>query len=190
MKTALLVTLLGLSAIVPLTGCAPAVVVGVGAGAVMASDRRTSGTYLMDQDIELKANFRLSERKLEGVHINFTSFNRRLLVTGETATAALKANVLQLAKELSDVREIVDEIVVAPPTDIKSRASDSYITTKVKARLLDDDRVQVNYVKVVTENGAVFLMGLVKREEGAAAAEIAAKTEGVRRVVKVFEYIN
>jgi osmotically-inducible protein OsmY len=190
MKTTLLVALLGVSAVLPLTGCAPAVVVGVGAGAVMASDRRPAGTYLTDQDIELKASWRLSERKLNGVHINFTSFNRRLLITGEAATAALKASVLELAKGLPEVREIIDEVVVAAPTEFGSRTSDSYITTKVKARLLDEDRVQVNYVKVVTENGAVFLMGLVKREEGAAAAEVAAKTDGVARVIKVFEYIN
>jgi osmotically-inducible protein OsmY len=190
MKNTLLVTLLGLTAVLPLAGCAPVVATGVGVGVLMADDRRTSSAYLMDEEIELKARWRLSEQKLDGAHINFTSYNRRVLITGEAATAALKSTVAQLAKTVPNVREIVDEVVVAAPTSLGSRTNDGYITAKVKTRFLDDDRVNANHVKVVTENGAVFLMGLVKREEGAAAAEIAAKSQGVTRVVKVFEYIN
>jgi len=190
MKQTLLVTLLGLAAVMPLTGCAPAVVAGVGTGVVMADDRRTSSAFMMDEEIELKARWRLTEQKFDGVHVNFTSFNRRLLITGEAATAALKTTVAQLAGGVPDVREVVNEIVVAAPTSLGSRTNDGYITAKVKTRLIDHEGVQANHVKVVTENGAVFLMGLVKREEGAAAADVAAKTEGVTRVVKVFEYIN
>lgn len=190
MKKTLLVTLLGLAAAMPLTGCAPLVVAGAGAGALMVDDRRTSGTYLMDEEIELKARWALREKKLDGVHVNFTSYNRRVLITGEASTAAQKTTVAQLAKEVPNVREIIDEVVVAAPTSLGSRTNDGYITAKVKTRLLDDDRVSTNHVKVVTENGTIFLMGLVKREEGAAAAEVAAKSQGVTRVVKVFEYIN
>jgi osmotically-inducible protein OsmY len=190
MKHTLLATLLGLSAVLSLTGCAPAIVAGVGTGVVMVDDRRTSSAFMMDEEIELKARWRLTEQKFDGVHVNFTSFNRRLLITGEAATAALKTTVAQMAGGVPNVREVVNEIVVAAPTSLGSRTNDGYITAKVKTRLIDDERLQANHVKVVTENGAVFLMGLVKREEGNAAAETAAKTEGVTRVVKVFEYIN
>jgi osmotically-inducible protein OsmY len=190
MNKTLLAALLGLSAALPLTGCAPVVATGVGVGVMMAEDRRSSATYVMDEEIELKARLRVSEPKIEGIHVNFTSFNRRLLITGETPTAAQKAQVLQLAKGVANVREVVDEVKVTTPASFESRTKDGYLTAKVKTRLLDEDRVNANHVKVVTENGTVYLMGLVKREEGLAAGEVASKTEGVARVVKVFEYIN
>jgi len=190
MKRTLLAALLGFSAVLPLTGCAPFLATGVGVGVLMVEDRRTSSAYLMDEQIELKSRLRFNELKLENVHVNFTSFNRRLLITGEAPTLALKSQVAQMAREVPDVREIVDEVVIAAPTAFGSRTNDGFMTAKVKTRLMDDDRVSAAHVKVVTENGAVFMMGLVKREEGVAAAEIAAKTDGVTRVVKVFDYMD
>jgi len=190
MKKLILTGLLGLTVLLPLSGCAPLVIGGAGAGALMVEDRRTPTVYLMDQEIELRARWRMSEMKLEGVHINFTSFNRRLLITGEAATAELRARIVQLGREIADVREVLDEIVVAAPTSLVSRSNDTIITTKVKARLIDDDQVRANHVKVVTENGAVFLMGMVRREDANRAAEISAKTKGVTRVVKAFEYLD
>jgi osmotically-inducible protein OsmY len=189
MRTLILTALLGLSAI-NLSGCVPAVAVGVGAGALMADDRRTAGTYLMDEEIELKAANRIREAYKEGVHVNVTSYNRRVLLTGETADANARAKVEQIAREVPNVRDVQDEILLAGVSTIMARSNDAYITTKVKARFLDDRRFSVNHVKVVTEAGTVFLMGLVKREEGNAAAEVAAKTSGVAKVVKVFEYIE
>ncbi|MDD5390157.1 MAG: BON domain-containing protein [Gallionellaceae bacterium] len=189
MKTLILTALLGISA-VNLSGCVPVVAVGVGAGAMMADDRRTAGTYLMDEEIELKAANRIHDAYKEGVHVNITSYNRRVLLTGETADTDARAKVEQIAKEVTNVREVQNEILLAGVSTIMARSNDAYITTKVKARFLDDRRFSVNHVKVVTEAGTVFLLGLVKREEGAAAAEVAAKTSGVAKVVKVFEYID
>lgn len=189
MRTLILTALLGLSAI-NLSGCVPVVAVGVGAGALMADDRRTAATYLMDEEIELKTAGRIHEAYKEGVHVNVTSFDRRVLLTGETADTAARAKVEQIAREVPNVREVQNEIVLAGVSTIMARSNDAYISTKVKARFLDDRRFSINHVKVVTEAGTVFLMGLVKREEGNAAAEIAAKTSGVAKVVKVFEYIE
>ena len=189
MRILILSALLGLSAI-NLSGCVPAVAVGVGAGALMADDRRTAGTYLMDEEIELKAASQIREAFKEGVHVNTTSYNRRLLLTGEVADAATRAKVEQIARDVENVREVQNEIVLGSVASIMARSNDAYITTKVKARFLDDRRFNINYVKVVTEATTVYLMGLVKREEGNAAAEVAAKTSDVGKVVKVFEYID
>ncbi|PJB03210.1 MAG: transporter, partial [Hydrogenophilales bacterium CG_4_9_14_3_um_filter_63_34] len=103
---------------------------------------------------------------------------------------AARAKVEQIAKEVPNVREVQNEVLLAGTSTIMARSNDAYITTKVKARFLDDRRFSINHIKVVTEAGTVFLMGLVKREEGGAAAEVAAKTSGVAKVVKVFEYLD
>ncbi|MDO9225322.1 MAG: BON domain-containing protein [Pseudomonadota bacterium] len=189
MRNLILTALLGLAA-VNLSGCVPVVAVGIGAGAMMADDRRTASTYLMDEEIELKVASRIREAYTEGVHVNVISYNRRVLLTGEAADAAARAKAEQIAKDVTNVREVQNEILLAGVSTIMARSNDAYITTKVKARFLDDRRFSVNHVKVVTEAGTVFLMGVVKREEGAAAAEVAAKTSGVAKVVKVFEYID
>lgn len=182
--------LLGLGLTFTLPGCAPIVVGGVGAGLELVDDRRSAGVYLLDEENELKAAARLRDKRLEGVHANFTSFNRRLLVTGEVPTEAGKAQVTELARAVSGVREVVNEMSIGAPTGFASRSNDSYITAKVKTRFLEDDRFNAHHVKVVTENETVYLMGLVRRAEGEAAAETAAKTSGAGRVVKVFEYLD
>ena len=189
MRTLILTALLGLAA-VNLTGCVPVVAVGVGAGVMMADDRRTAGTYVMDEEIELKAASRIREAYKEGVHVNVTSFNRRVLLTGEVVDAAARARVEQIVREVPNVREVYNEIIQAGVSTIMARSNDAYITTKIKARYLDDRRFGFNHVKVVTEAATVFLMGMVKHEEGNAAAEVAAKTSGVGKVVKVFEYMD
>lgn len=182
--------LLILSAALALSGCA--VVAGGAAvtGAIMAEDRRTTATYLMDEEIELKAGGQARDLRIEGLHANFTSFNRRLLITGEAPTEAVKAQVGRLAAGTANVREVANELVIGAPTSLTSRASDGYVTAKIKTRFLDSKDFSANHVKVVTENGVAYLMGMVKREEAGAAAAIAARTSGVSRVVKVFEYID
>ncbi|MCU0840093.1 MAG: BON domain-containing protein [Thiobacillaceae bacterium] len=192
MQRLILATLLGLSATLPLTGCVPVVVGGAATGVIMADDRRSSNAFMGDQEIEFKAAHRLREATTaaDNVHVNFTSYNQRLLITGEAPSAELKARIEEIGKGVPSVKEVFNELVIAPPTSAGTRASDSYLTTKVKARFLEDKRFGANHVKVVTENGVVFLMGLVRRDEGDAAAEVAARTTGVTRVVKVFEYIN
>lgn len=189
MRKILLVTLLGLSA-ANLTGCVPVVATGVGVGIMMAEDRRTSGTYLIDEENELKAANRIREAFGAGTHASVTSYNRRMLLTGQVPDEATRAKVEEIAKGVPNVREIQNELVVGGVTTFAARTNDGYITAKVKTRFLEDKRFNAHHVKVVTEAGTVFLMGLVKREEGDAAAELAARTGGVTKVVKVFEYMD
>lgn len=190
MRYSLLISLLGLAAILPLSGCVPVVATGAAVGAMMVDDRRASGVYLVDEENELKAGHRLRESGVQAVHANFTSYNKRMLITGEAPTAELRARVEEIARGISDVGQIYNEMAIAAPTGIGTRTNDSYITTKVKTRLFDDDRISGNHVKVVTENSVVYLMGLLKRDEAGIAAEIAAKTPGVSKVVKVIEYLD
>lgn len=172
-----------------LSGCAPVIVGGAGVGVLMTEDRRTVTTYLMDEEIELKAAHRTSEAKLDKVHANFTSYNRRVLITGEAPTEALKARVGEIARGVENVREgeVKNEMQIAAPTSLVTRSNDVLLTTQVKAGLFNDRRINANQIKVVTENGVVFLMGIVKPAEGNAAAETASKVSGVTRVIKVFE---
>ncbi len=184
---ALLVT--GLSA--SLSGCFPIVAGGVGVGAMMADDRRTSGIYIEDERIELRV---LADTAKLGdkVHVNATSFNRVVLITGEVPDDATKAKIEKLANEVDNVKRVQNELAVARPSTLGERSNDVYITTRVKTRFLSENnkRFSPNHVKVVTEMATVYLMGLVTKDEAAAAAEIAAGTPGVKRVVKVLEYTD
>jgi osmotically-inducible protein OsmY len=193
MKKLVLCALLGLS-LAPLSGCVPIVAGGIGAGILMAEDRRTTGTYLMDEEIELKAALRIRENHGANTHVNVTSFNRQVLLTGEVPDAAVRAKVEEITLGVPNVRAVKNELIIAGVSGFTARTNDGYITAKVKARYLDDraevKRFSAHHVKVVTEAGTVFLMGLVKRDEGNAAAEIAARTGGVMKVVKVFEYMD
>jgi osmotically-inducible protein OsmY len=189
MKKLILCALLGVSAI-PLSGCVPVVAGGVGAGILMAEDRRTSGTYLMDEEIEIRTANRVRENHGENTHVNVTSFNRRVLLTGETPDTTVRAKVEEIARTVPNVREVQNELIIGGTTTYTARTNDSYITAKVKTRFLEDKRFNAHHVKVITEAGTVFLMGMVKHEEGNAAAEVAARTGGVSKVVKVFEYMD
>lgn len=197
MKNTVVRNLLGLGlaasaafSMLSLSGCVPIIAGGVGAGILMAEDRRTSGTYLMDQEIEMKAGSTIGENMGEKSHVNITSFNRRVLLTGEVPNAEVRAKIEELTKAVPNVREINNELIIGEASSFASRSKDTFITTKVKTRFLDDKRFSINHVKVVTESGTVFLMGMVQFQEGNAAGEIAARTGGVEKVVKVFEYID
>ena len=188
MRTPLLLALSLLTSAL-LSGCAPVIVGGAGVGVLMTEDRRTVTTYLMDEEIELKAGHRTSEAKLEKVHANFTSYNRRVLITGEAPTEALKTRVGEIARGVENVREgeVKNELQIAAPTSLVTRSNDVLLTTQVKLALFNDRRLNANQIKVVSENSVIFLMGIVKPIEGDAAAETASKVPGVTRVIKVFE---
>jgi osmotically-inducible protein OsmY len=172
-----------------LQGCAAVVVGGAVATVAMVDDKRTSGTYIEDQNIELKASSRLGEAKLgEGVNASFTSFNRKLLITGEAPNEELKARVAAIAKDVPEVRDVVNEMAVAGVTSWTTRSDDTLLTTKVKTRLAQDDGVHSNHVKVVSSKGVVYLMGILPQKEADIAAQVAATTSGVQKVVKLFEY--
>lgn len=183
------VLMVALSAL-SLQGCFPVVATGVGTGVLMAEDRRTSGIYVEDQSLQLKAENRIGERFKDQVHINVSSYNRVVLITGEAPTEEIKNEIGTIAKSMANVRNVINEVTLAGPASYASRSNDSYITSKVKARFIDAGKFQANHVKVVTENSAVYLLGLVKHQEADDAVEIASTTGGVAKVVKVFEYLD
>jgi len=174
-----------------LQSCAPILIgAGVGAGVMMADDRRTNAAILEDQTIEIKIRSRIEEKYGEQVHANITSFNRFVLLTGEAPTEEIKQDLSIVALEVQNVRNVQNEVIVAGNSSFTSRSSDSLLTSLVKGRLTQNDNVSANHVKVVTENSTVFLMGLVTRAEAESAAQTAATSNGAQRVVKVFEYID
>ena len=179
--------------IVPaLQGCFPLVATGmVGTGLVIA-DRRTSAAQLEDEEIELRAGHAINEKFGDKVHINATSFNRNLLLTGEVPDLSSRKELDVLAKSVTNVRNVINESIVAGNSSFSQRTSDSYLSTKVHARLVSeaDGRFSPINISVTTENGVVYLMGLVTHAEGDAATQIASTTSGVLRVVKVFEYLS
>lgn len=177
-----------LAAALLLPGCFPAVI-GVGAGAVLSvQDRRTSGTQIEDEGIELGAVNRIGERYGDKVHVNVTSFNRFVLITGEVPDAASREGIEKIVRAVPNVRAVTNELQVAGVASFGARSNDSLITSKVKARFLDADKFNPVHVKVVTEASVVYLLGLVTEREANDAVEIARTTGGVRKVVKVVEY--
>ena len=188
MRTAIIALLLALPLV---QGCGALLVGGAAAtGVVVSQDRRTVGTLTEDEGIELKAASRLGERFKDGVHLNVTSYNRMVLLTGEVPDAAARTEAERIAWAVENVRGVHNELAVAGVSSFTVRSNDSLITTKVKGRLLDSNKVNPLHVKVVTENSIVYLMGLVTKEEANEATEIARTTSGVQKVVRVFEYLN
>lgn len=180
--------LLAVAAVPLLQACFPLVATGVGATALIAADRRTAGVYIEDENIELKAIGRLHE--IPDAHVSATSFNERVLLTGQVPDEATKKKVQEAIRTIPSVREVVDETVIAGASSLASRGNDALITSNVKARMLKYAKSQPNWVKVITEAGTVYLMGLVTHEEGKEAIEIARNTSGVSRVVAEFEYLD
>jgi osmotically-inducible protein OsmY len=182
------VVALSLVSVIALTGCVAAVVGGAAAGGyLVGEDRRTAAIMADDESIELRVANRVSE-KYPAAHVSATSYNRTVLLTGEAPTTEAKADIERIAREVPNVRGTVNELTVGPPTVLSSRANDSYITSKVKARFVDNGRFNPVHVKVTTENGVVYLLGIVNKQEADRATEIARTTAGVKRVVRVFEY--
>jgi osmotically-inducible protein OsmY len=161
-----------------------------GSGSYSSEDRRTTGMFIEDEAIELKSSRRIHQQFGNNVHINVTSYNRMVLLTGEAPTAVIKTDIEKLVMGVDNVRRIFNEIAVAGNTSLASRSNDTLITSKVKARFIAERKFQINHVKIVTENAVVYLLGVVTRQEADSAAQIASSTSGVRKVVKVFEYLN
>lgn len=185
-----LMIILTLSTLTLLNACAPVVVGGAAAtGAMVSVDRRTAGTMAEDQGIEVKAENRISQR-FSDAHINVTSYNRMVLLTGEIGSDAAKTEAGQIAQAVDNVRGVFNELQVSGNSSLNSRANDTYLTSKVKARFVDSGKISALHIKVVTENSTVYLMGLVTRQEAEAATDIARITGGVQKVVRVFEYLD
>ncbi len=184
-----LASLIGIAS--QLQGCFPVVAGGAGAAVLAADDRRTVGAQTEDKEMDLRGENRVNERYGDKVHINVTSYNRNVLLSGEAPDAATKAEIEKIVRDVPNVRGVVNEIQIAGVSSYSARGNDSYLTSKVKARFLDNNGAfSANHVKVVTEGGTVYLLGLVTRKEADAAVEIARTTGGVQKVVRVFEYID
>ena len=175
--------------IASLYGCAAALMGGAGTAAIVAEDRRTLGTVTEDQGIELKASSRISN-KFKDPHINITSYNRMALLTGEAPDAETKAEIGKIARAVENVHGIYNEITLAGNSTLSARATDSYLTSKVKARFVDQQKFNPVHVKVVSEANVVYLLGMVKRKEADDATEITRTTSGVQKVVRLFEYLD
>ncbi len=175
-----------------LNGCAAAVIGGTAVTAGTLIDRRTTGTQVEDQTIELKAGTKLREdvELNEQAHINVTSYNTVVLLTGETPTDELRQRAVDIVKSLEKVTHIYNELTIAAPSSMTARSSDSIITSKVKTKMLSDQEISGLAVKVVTEKGVVYLMGLLTKSEAEIATNIARQTGGVQKVVKLFQYID
>jgi len=173
---------------VPLQGCLGVAAAGAGAAALSAVDRRTTGTQIEDERIELVASNRIGEKFGDKAHVNVTAFNRNVLVTGEVADDKAKAEVEKIVQGLPNVRGITNELQVGELASMMSRAGDGTTTGKVKARFVDGGKFNPVHVKVVTEASVVYLLGIVTEAEAESAVEIARTTGGVRKVVKIFEY--
>lgn len=183
-------TLVALAAL-SLGGCAALLVGGAAVGtALVVSDRRTSGVQLEDQSIELKAMNRIREAVGDRGHINATSYNRTVLLSGEVASEADRTAIEQSIAKIDNLRSTVNELAVMGSTSLTARSNDAVLTSKVKASYLDAKDLQSNAVKVVTERGTVFLMGRVTEREATRAADLARGVSGVQKVVRVFEILT
>ncbi len=180
-----------ISAATLLMACAPLLLGGamVG-GALMVIDRRSSGAQVEDQAIELKAAQRIREATGERGHVNVTSYNRMVLLTGEVASDADRSAAGQAATRVENVRSLVNELAVMGNSSLTARSSDAIISGRVKAAFIDAKDLQANALKVVTERGATYLMGRVTEREASRATEVAREISGVQKVVRVFELMS
>lgn len=175
---------------VQLSACAPLMVGGVLGGAMVASDRRTAGIQLEDEGIEQRSASAIRENFGSKEHVNITSYNRQVLITGEVSSDTVRSQVEQLIGRVQNVRAVVNELVVGPASSTGDRASDVVLVAKVKASMVDSEDVFANVYKVTAERGTVYLMGRVTQREAKRATDVVRGVSGVKRVVRVFEYIT
>ena len=181
---AVVVLSLGLSA------CAPVMIGGMMGGAMVASDRRTTGIQLEDEGIEQRSATARDENFGTKEHVNFTSYNRQVLITGEVTTDTVRRQVESLIGRVENVRAVVNELAIGPASSFSDRSSDAVLVAKVKASMVDTEDVFANVYKVVGERGTIYLMGRVTQREAKRATDVVRGVSGVKRVVRVFEYIT
>ena len=191
MKTSFAVKALGALLLVSTLGaCAPLMIAGVAGTAMVASDRRTSGAQLEDETIELRAQARIRDNLGERVHVNVTSFNRQVLLTGEVTAEKDRQAVVQLVERIENVKAVVNELAVMPLSNLSERSNDLLVVAKVKASFVDSRDLFANAFKVVTERGTVYLMGRVTLREANSATQLTRNVGGVNKVVRLFEIIS
>ncbi|VCU71802.1 outer membrane lipoprotein [Pigmentiphaga humi] len=172
------------------SACAPIMLGGAYVGTMAATDRRTVGIQVEDKNIELKVGNRLSGRYGDKGHISTNVYNRKVLLTGEVPTETAKADAETQARGVENILSVVNELQVGLPTSLATRSNDVFIEGKIKASLVDAKDLFANSFRIVVENGTAYLMGRVTEREGKRGAEIAAGVTGVKKVVKVFDYIT
>lgn len=185
-----LATVALLAALPVLQGCVPAIVTGAAVGVMSAHDRRSTGTQTDDETIEWKAKARIPDQYKNFSNVNFTSYNRRLLITGEVPNTEAKAAIEAEARKVDGIREVYNELGIGPVTPLGSRSNDGFITSKLKARLVDSNQISANHIKVVTERGIAHLMGIVNEREAKVAVAVARTTSGVLKVVNIMEVLD
>jgi osmotically-inducible protein OsmY len=173
-----------------LAGCAPLLIGSAVGSALMVTDRRSTGSQIDDETIELRASARLNEAMGDRVHVNVTSYNRQVLLTGETPTEALRQQAEQIVSRVDNVRTVINELAIASPTTLPQRSGDVLITGRIRASFVDAADLHANSFKVVTERGTVYLLGRVTQREAERATNIARQTNGVQRVVRAFEIVT
>jgi osmotically-inducible protein OsmY len=188
-KNLITALLLGAVILPALQGCFPVVAAGVGTGVMVTLDRRTLGTQAEDESIEWKAGSRVGDKLRGRGHFNFTSFDRKVLISGEAVSGEVKAETRRIVSEIPNVRGVINELIVGPSSSVVDRSNDSFITSKVKSRSVDNGKFNPLHVKVVTEAGTVFLLGMLTQTEADAAIQVARTTAGVRKVVPLLEII-
>ena len=171
-------------------GCVPLVIGGAAFGGLMVADRRTTGTQVEDEGIVLRAINRITAEYGERVHINVTSYNRQVLITGEVPTAEVGKAIHALVADVGNVTSVINDVAVMPPSSLAQRSSDTFITGKVRARLVDAKDISAIAFKVVTERNVVYLMGLVTEREATRATSIASGVDGVHKVVRTFQVLT
>jgi osmotically-inducible protein OsmY len=182
--------LLLFAALLGLSACAPLIIGGAVTAVALAEDRRSSGSFVDDENIENRALLKVKTRFGGQVHVNITSYNRHVLISGEAASEAVKLGVEEEVNSVGGIKRIYNELAVGPLAGVIAVSNDSRLTSIVKTRFLEANKFQANHVKVVTEANVVFLMGIVKKSEADAAAQLASTTRGVVRVVRLFEYLD
>ena len=190
LQTVLLSGVLLAAAATSLSGCAPLIVGGAVMTGIVATDRRTTGAQVEDEGIELKVASAVRQELGDRVHLNVTSFNRKVLLSGEARTTADKERAEKLAQSQENVQSVVNDLAVQAPSSLTQRSKDTVTTSQVKAAFIDAKDLQVNSIKVVTERGIVYLMGRVTAREATRATDIVRKIGGVSKVIRVFEEIS
>ena len=187
-----MVTALALSGciVAGLAACAPMIIGGAMMGSMIAVDRRTTGTLIEDEGIELRAASRIRDNLGDRVHINVTSYNRQMLLTGEVPNAQDRQLVERVVATVDTVRSVVNEVAIQPISTFTQRSSDTLTTGRIKAALIDAKDLHVNSFKVVTERGTVYLMGRVTQREANRATDIVRSIDSVQKVVRVLEIVS
>ncbi len=173
-----------------LSGCFPAIVAGTAAGVISLHDRRSTGTQTDDETTEWKAAGRIPKEYKEKSRVSFISYNRRVLITGEVPSEEARQSIEQQTRQIEGVREVYNELTIGTPATLSMRSSDTFLESKVKARLVDSRQISAGHIKVVAERGQVYLMGMVTNLEAKVAITVARTTAGVVKVINIMEILS